>query len=142
MLDDLESQIRRTNASIEIDTLPTIRGNNTLLHVLLTQLIANALLYSFPEQEPCIKISSRVSNDGQTITLCIRDAGIGIAPQFHERVFQLFERLHLNSQYPGQGIGLTLCQRIVSIHSGAIEIVSTEGHGTQIIVDLPVTNHD
>ena len=145
VLSDLEGQIKQTNASIDVDALPMIRGSKALLHVLLTQLITNALLYSFPEQAPCIKISSQISSDGQTITLCIRDAGIGIAPQFHERVFQLFERLHLGSQYPGHGIGLTLCQRIVRIHSGAIEIVSTEGHGTQIIVDLPVTlvtSHD
>ena len=142
VLNDLEGQIKQTAACIELDTLPTIRGNKSLLQMLVTQLISNALLYSFPEQAPCIEISSQTSNDGQTITLYIRDAGIGIAPEFHERVFQLFERLHLKSQYPGYGIGLTLCQRIVSIHSGAIEIVSTEGHGTEIVVDLPVTNHD
>ena len=137
-----EDQIKRTNAQITIETLPVIHGNKTLLQALLTELIANALIYAQPKQSPTVQISSQLSSDGAVATLCIKDNGIGIAPKYHKRVFRLFERLHLASEFPGHGIGLTLCQRIVGIHSGAIEIQSTVGKGTNILVDLPVSNHE
>ena len=142
VLVELEDQIRRTGAQVTINELPTIDGNKELLHALLTQVISNALIYTHPKESPCIEVLSLLSSDGSTATICISDAGIGIAPEFHQRVFRLFERLHLNSEYPGHGIGLTLCQRIIGIHSGAIEIQSTEGNGTEIYVDFPVLNHE
>lgn len=141
VLYEFEDQAKRVNAQITFGSLPTINGDKTLLHALFSQLVANALIYTHPKQPPCVDISSQISIDGNTATLCFRDSGIGIAKQFHQRVFNLFERLHLKSEYPGYGIGLTLCKRIVDIHSGAIEIQSQDGHGTDILVDLPVKNH-
>ncbi len=70
------------------------------------------------------------------VRISVSDNGIGIAPEFHERIFGLFQRLHSHDEYQGTGLGLTLCKRIVANHNGQIALASTPGEGTTFTVSL------
>ncbi|MEM6664528.1 MAG: transporter substrate-binding domain-containing protein [Pseudomonadota bacterium] len=115
---DLAADIAAAGADIVCQKLPTIPALRTQIAILLQNLIGNAVKFRATDRAPRIEISSRTHED--TVELIIADNGIGIAEDFRERVFGLFQRLHAQSEYEGTGLGLTICRRIMATHGGTI----------------------
>jgi light-regulated signal transduction histidine kinase (bacteriophytochrome) len=130
----LESAITETGAIVEHEALPMVRGNRGQLVQLLQNLIGNALKYR-GVTAPRVRISAH--RDGAMWTIAIRDNGIGIEAQYFDRVFSIFQRLHTRDEYPGTGIGLAICKRIVEQAGGAIWIESELGVGSTFYFTLP-----
>ena len=120
--------------------LPTCWGDRTRISQLLGNLICNGLKYNESEGPRVeLEVLSRTTlGDGRTATLAIRDNGIGIDPQFHDKIFQMFRRLHSRERYEGTGAGLAICQKIARAHGGRIWVESRPGHGSTFFVDLPL----
>lgn len=136
-LSDLQDQIQKANAEIKVGDMPTIEADETQIRQLIYNLLSNAILFHQPERPPIIEVSSALlGNDW--VQLTVEDNGIGFEEKYTERIFKPFERLHGVSQYPGNGIGLTLCQKVVERHGGTITAKSILGQGTTFIVELPV----
>jgi PAS domain S-box-containing protein len=134
---NLRIAIEESAAAVEIQPgMPEIRGNAGELERLFQNLIGNALKYRRPDAAPRVAVTFAV--DGDMVDVCVRDNGIGIAPQHHDRVFRIFQRLHARSEYEGTGIGLAICKKVVETHGGRIRIESAEGEGTAIFATLPL----
>ena len=110
-------------------------GDRTLIDQVLTNLIDNALTYHCVHSRPRIEIS--VQPVGGEVVLRVADNGIGISPEFHEKVFQAFQRLHTADEYAGSGIGLASVQKAVTRMNGRISLTSTPGVGSVFAVHLP-----
>ena len=125
-LANLKPAIEESGAAITHEPLPIVRGDEVQLIQLFQNLIGNAV--KFHGQEPLqVHISAKLQ-DGDWV-FAVRDNGIGIAPEQQERIFLIFQRLHHRSEYPGTGIGLALCHRIVERHGGKIWVESEVGKG-------------
>ena len=142
VLDDMSSEIASSRAAIEVGPLPVVDADGTQMYQLFQNLIGNALKFRAAGVSPQVVLTSRV--DGGECTIEVRDNGIGIDPMHHERIFQLFQRLHPRDEYEGTGLGLALCQRIVRRHGGHFRVDSAVGEGSTFIVCLPCrgTNQD
>jgi signal transduction histidine kinase len=133
----LSTTIEEAGAVIErAGKLPPVLGDATLLAMLWQNLIANAIKFRSPERPPVIRIPEALQEDGM-LRFCIEDNGIGIPPEFAEKVFIIFQRLHGRDVYPGTGIGLALCKRIVEHHGGEISLDPDYQGGTRICFTLP-----
>ena len=147
--------------------LPDVIGDATLLGMLWQNLLSNAIKFRSPDRKPVLRITvgqdgsagsavagagpavasagSAVAGAGSAVAMepdrmwrfCIEDNGIGIAPEFAEKVFVIFQRLHGRDAYPGTGIGLALCRRIVEHHGGQISVDTGQAEGTRICFTLP-----
>jgi light-regulated signal transduction histidine kinase (bacteriophytochrome) len=137
-LSNLQLAIQSVDARITWDTLPTVLMDQTQLLQLLQNLIGNALKYRGKEP-PFIHLSAKQA--GQEVIFSIRDNGIGIEPRFFEHIFTVFKRLH-GSEYPGTGIGLATCKRVVERHGGRIWVESEVGKGSTFFFTarLPASN--
>lgn len=135
-LDTLSERIQESDAVVTHDELPVVRGERPLLEQLLQNLVGNAIKFRHPDRAPRVHVSARPAEDGFWELEC-RDNGIGIEPQYAERVFVIFQRLHAKDVYEGTGIGLALCKKIVEYHGGRIWIDGTAGAGTSIRWTLP-----
>lgn len=133
-LQNLEAAVAESGAQITRDRLPTVMADHTQLVQLYQNLISNAIKFRGP-QPPRIHLGAE--RDGQMWRLSVADNGIGIAPEQSERIFAIFQRLHGPDEYPGTGIGLAICRRIVERHGGRIWVESTEGHGATFLFTLP-----
>ena len=133
---DLDVTIREKQAHIQADALPVMQGNRIRLHQLFQNLISNALKYSRKEVPPEIRIT--VSINGEKATIKVKDNGIGFEEQYKEKIFGLFERLHSRDQYPGTGIGLSICRKITELHQGTITADSKPGEYSEFVVTLPL----
>jgi light-regulated signal transduction histidine kinase (bacteriophytochrome) len=111
--------------------LPVVHGDGGQLQRVFQNLIANALKFVAPERAPCVEVSATRVADGWRFS--VRDNGIGIDPQHHDRVFKMFQRLHSQDEYPGTGIGLAVCHRIVERHHGRIWVESTQETGGTVV---------
>ncbi|MDP0492543.1 MAG: ATP-binding protein [Verrucomicrobiota bacterium JB023] len=131
----LEQSIIDSGGIVGRDDLPTVTGDPAQLAQLLQNLIGNALKYRGKEA-PIVHVSAAEA-DGEMV-ISVSDNGIGIAPEYHERVFEIFRRLHTQEQYPGTGIGLGVCRRIVQRHHGRIWLDSEEGKGSNFHFSLPL----
>ena len=128
VLRDCARLIQDTQAQIHLDQLPILIGYREELECLFKNLMENALSYRKQEVSPIISLSSSESATYHFFTLS--DNGIGI-PEAHQRkIFQVFRRLHRNEKYPGVGIGLAMCKKIVELHEGEICVDSREGEGS------------
>jgi signal transduction histidine kinase len=136
VLDDLESQIEESGAHVEVGNLPVITADPLQMHQLLQNLISNALKFRRPDVAPAVRVDATVL-DGN-VQLVVSDNGIGFEPRYAARIFRIFERLHGRTEYPGTGIGLSLCRKIADRHGGTIEAESELGSGATFIVTLPV----
>ena len=124
--------IRSSGALIEIGDLPPVIASEPDLELVFRNLIGNSLKYR-GDNVPAIRITA--TTDGDRCTFRVSDNGIGIAPEFHERVFGLFKRLHGN-EIPGTGVGLALTRKLIEKHGGRIWIESEEGHGATFLFEL------
>jgi len=129
---DLEVKIVETGAQIEIEPLPTVTGDAAQLRQVFQNLLANALEYS--ENPPQITVSAQ--REGEKWKCSVSDEGIGIDPEQQEQVFDVFQRLHSHGEYPGTGIGLALCRRIIERHGGEIWVESVPGEGATFSLTL------
>ena len=146
VLANLEAAIRDHAARIDYDPLPTIVADSGQMHLLLQNLLANALRFHKPDEPPHITISAQhlkktchAPLDGQVSgwIFAVCDNGIGIEPCFFERIFIIFQRLHTREEYPGTGIGLAVCKKIVERHGGRIWVESKLDQGTCFRFFLP-----
>lgn len=126
--------ILASDAIVECDELPTIQGDRAQLNQLLQNLIGNAIKYK-SDRRPEVFVSARKS-DGDWL-FSVQDNGIGIEQKYHDRVFEIFRRLHTDDEYPGTGIGLAICQNVVKRHRGTIRFESTPGEGTTFYFTIP-----
>ncbi len=145
---DLELTIAERKAVIKTDHLPVLQGNPLQLNQLFLNIISNAIKFS--KRNPAICITSRfieqknangidgVNTEASQIELIIKDNGIGFEQQYAEKIFTVFQRLHGKQEYPGTGIGLALCKKIVDNHHGNISVTSSPGKGTAFTIHLPV----
>ena len=136
----LSSQIKNTQAVVERDSPNRVHVDPILTAALFSNLISNALKFSKPNLTPKVTIASQLLDDGQ-VEISVSDEGIGIAAHLQERIFQVFQRLHPQSQYAGHGIGLTSAKRIAERHSGSLQLESEEGLGTTFYVTLPAAKN-
>lgn len=138
--EDLQLQIGETNAELTVteDGLPRVQGDANQLRQVFQNLLENALEYSGDER-PRIRVDaeSRVRNRRREWVISVHDEGIGIEPSDQERVFEVFERLHTREEYPGTGIGLALCQRIVERHDGEMWLESEPDEWTTVSFTIP-----
>lgn len=135
VIDDLASIIQETQAHVVITTpLPTLVLNPSQTQQLLQNLIENAIKYR-SDAPPLIQISATPITTGWQFS--VTDNGIGIDPEFAERIFIIFQRLHTRDAYPGTGIGLAICKRVVEHHGGTIWLEPTPESGTTICFTLP-----
>ncbi len=135
-LANLEVAIRETGTVVTSDDLPTVRGNRQQLTHLFQNLVANAIKFR-RDESPSIHVSVR--HDGAVWTFGVRDNGIGIDPEYHDRIFTIFQRLHTRAEYPGTGIGLAICRKVVERHGGQIGVESEPGKGSLFTFTLPTT---
>jgi len=136
---NLAALIVQTRAKIITSPLPSVVGEKYLLVQLFQNLIANALKFRSKNDAPLIEITA--SREKEKWVIAVKDNGIGIGRDHHERIFQLFQRLHSRDDYPGMGIGLALCKKIVERHNGRIWVESDSGRGAVFYVSLSVV-HD
>ncbi len=133
---DLEVSIERSKGVIEIKHLPKIEADKTQMRQLFQNLISNALKFHNKTEPPKIEIDS-IYNDNGYWKILIRDNGIGMKEEHIKRIFKPFERLHGTSEFPGTGMGLAICLKVVTRHHGKIVVKSSLGKGTLYIVELP-----
>ncbi len=140
-IDNLSTMIEDTEARIEQpDELPEIMGEPVLLTMLWQNLIGNALKFRKPDLRPEIRITCDPDPDGGWL-FTLSDNGIGIEPEFAEKVFVIFQRLHTRDEYTGTGIGLAICKKIVEFHGGRIWIDTDYAEGTRFYFTLIGTDH-
>lgn len=144
---DLEVAIAETQALLLVDDLPALEADPMQMQRLFQNLISNALKFRHAERTPKIHITAEVvqrvrqaHQEHETICeLRVTDNGIGFDTKYAERIFAPFQRLHQQSAYPGTGMGLAICKRIMERHHGLIHAESTLGTGTTFIITLPLT---
>jgi PAS domain S-box-containing protein len=138
VLKNLEIAVQESDARITVDPLPTVTGDATQLTQLFQNLVGNAIKFR-GSQPPVIRISaaSDPKEGGVLWQFVVRDQGLGIESQHFERIFVIFQRLHSREEYPGTGIGLAVCKKIVERHGGQIWVESKPGAGTAFYFTLP-----
>lgn len=136
VIGDLQEKIDRNHAEVTHDRLPEITADSSLLSQLFQNLIANAIKFHV-QNHPCVHVSAE-RLDEQCV-FSVRDNGIGIDPEYSEKIFEVFERLHSSDQYPGTGIGLAICKRVVQRHNGRIWCDSEPGKGSTFHFSIPRT---
>ena len=129
----LDRAIADAGAQVEVEPLPMVKGNPAALRQLFQNLIANAIKF-VDDGPPRVRIWAAEVPEGWRFT--IRDNGIGIEPQQAEKIFGMFTRLHGSEQYPGTGVGLAVCQRIVDVHGGRIWVEPAPGGGSQFMFTI------
>jgi PAS domain S-box-containing protein len=130
----LDSSIGDSGGQVTWGELPQIMGDRSQLVQLMQNLIGNGLTYH-SDQPPHIHVSAKRS--GEEWIFSVRDNGIGIPPKYDEQIFEIFKRLHDQKDYPGTGIGLAVCRRVVSRHGGRIWVESEPGHGSTFHFTIP-----
>jgi PAS domain S-box-containing protein len=135
---DLDLVIKEKKATINIGNLPVIIGNPLRLRQLFMNLLSNALKYSKRDVPPVVEVTASVEDEN--VVLKVKDNGIGFDEQYKEKIFGLFERLHTRDEFPGTGIGLSICKRIVELHYGNIEAESIPNEFAIFSITLPASN--
>ncbi|PWU60461.1 histidine kinase [Micromonospora globispora] len=137
-----QTEAARQYADAELiwDRLPVIRGEEPLLTNLLANLVSNSIKFRRPDVPPRVHVSARLVDDEWEISC--RDNGIGIEPEFADKIFVIFQRLHSKDAYPGTGIGLAIVKKIVEYHGGRVWVDTSGGEGTTIRFTLPALPED
>jgi PAS domain S-box-containing protein len=135
VLDDLKAALDTAGASVTHGPLPTLPGDETQLAQLLRNLLDNAVKFRRPGVPP--RVGVEAAREGDAWLFRVADNGLGIEPQYFERIFVIFQRLHLQDEFPGTGIGLAVCRRVVERHGGRIWVESEAGAGSTFCFTLP-----
>lgn len=135
-IDNLKEIVDENKATINSDELPYVEGDDTQLIQLFQNLIGNAIKFRKKDAPLSIRISAERKQDEWVFG--VHDNGIGIEPRFYERIFVIFQRLHTSEDYPGTGLGLALCKKIVERHGGRIWIESRPDEGSSFYFTMPV----
>lgn len=144
VISDLHVLIAETGAEIQIGTLPSVEADRVQMRQLFQNLIGNAIKFARPEAPPRVTIRAKMVDSSKDVPgemLCrieLSDNGIGFEQKYTDRIFSPFERLHGRTAYPGTGMGLAICRRIVERHHGELTAVSVPGQGSTFVVTLPV----
>ncbi len=151
VMGDLDLLVQETGAVIRIDPLPTVRGERSQLSQLFQNLVSNAMKFQRADATPVLRVTSSVVDVREVPAparparlvarynrIDIIDNGIGFDEKYLGRIFQVFQRLHGRTNYPGTGIGLAICEKVVTNHGGSITASSQEGKGATFTVYLPV----
>jgi signal transduction histidine kinase len=142
-LANLKNAIAESGARIEVTSLPTVSADRGQLAQLFQNLIGNAIKFR-REEPPLVRVAAAVKEGGGICTdmahFTVADNGIGIAPEYAERVFLIFQRLHERGRYPGTGIGLAIARKVVENHGGRIWIESTPGEGSCFNFTIPLAS--
>lgn len=134
-LTNLRTAIKENKGKVTHGGLPTVMADSTQLSQLFQNLIGNAIKFH-GRKTPKIEISAE--RKGKDWEFSVRDEGIGIDPAYKERIFGVFERLHTRREYPGTGVGLAICKKIVERHGGRIWVASKLGKGCTFYFTVPV----
>ena len=133
---DLAAEFQERGASLQIeDPLPQVLGDSEMLGQAVFNLMSNAVKFVPEGVTPHVRI--RAEPHDASIRLWVEDNGVGIAPEYHERIFLPFERLHQSDEYPGTGIGLAITKKAAERMGGAVGVDSRPGHGSRFWLDLP-----
>lgn len=135
---NLEKLANQAGIRFEVGPLPTVWGDSAQLVQLFQALMSNAIKFRRGDQ-PYIKIAAEQRE--AEWEFCVTDNGIGIEPQYFQRIFVIFQRLHSKADYPGTGIGLAICKKIVERHGGRIWLESEIGSGSTFYFTLPAAEH-
>ena len=150
VMTDLELKIEETGAVIRHSPLPSITSYHSQMKQLFSNLLTNAIKFRKPGQPPVIDISSKLASEQERskhllngelkyYTIVVQDDGIGFEQEYALKIFQIFQRLHGKAEYPGSGIGLAICKKIVENHHGVIYAESNPGSGAVFSIILPET---
>jgi len=134
-MQNLRVMIEESGASVDWDQLPEVWVDQTQFIQLFQNLVGNAIKFRQKETAPQIYVSAEDS--GAEWLFSVKDNGIGIDPRHADRVFQIFQRLHTRAEYPGTGIGLAVCQKVVERHGGKIWVESEPGAGSTFRFTIP-----
>jgi len=139
VLDDLKAVIEESGATITLPDrpLPTVRGDKTQVTQLFQNLIANAIKFR-SEEPPAVHIGAACDVAHNEWQISVRDNGIGFDIKYAGKIFTIFQRLHTQEEYPGTGMGLALCKKIVERHGGRIWVESELGKGSTFYFTLPL----
>jgi PAS domain S-box-containing protein len=136
LVNDLETRLQQIGATLQVEgRLPTVLGDKTLIYRIFSNLVENAITYRKTDVPLRIKIAAQ--SDGKTATLRVVDNGIGILPEYYEKIFNIFQRLHSDDEYPGTGIGLATVKKSAELLGGSVWVESTFGEGSTFFVKLP-----
>lgn len=144
VLEDMQDKISANKASITINELPEVIGDETQLQLLINNLLNNAIKFCDANKVPVVRLYSKnIYSDTEKTQIiksgfCIVDEGIGIAEEYQKRIFDPFERGQQGKLYEGLGMGLALCRRIVEFHKGEINVESLKPFGTRFTILFPV----
>ncbi|MGA2060584.1 MAG: ATP-binding protein [Thermoguttaceae bacterium] len=133
---NLGSAIKESAATITHDSLPVVRADQTQLAQLFQNLVGNAIKFRSPQRLPQVHVSAR--KDQTHWIFRVQDNGIGFEQQYEDKIFMIFQRLHGRGQYPGTGIGLAICKRIIERHGGKIWADSEPDKGTNFFFTIPI----
>lgn len=136
VMENLEHLIKQSGARIKVDVLPMVQGDESQLCQLFQNLISNAIKFKKDGEPPAIQIESRQAG-GAFWEITVADQGIGFDPKFSEKVFRPFERLHSREQYDGSGVGLAICQKIITYHGGKISVQTHPHEGSVFSILFP-----
>ena len=134
VLRTLGATLRERGAEVTVGPLPAVQGDPTQLEQLFQNLIGNSAKFTHPGQPPRITVEGGLEGDGWRFA--VTDNGIGIEPRHAERIFSMFQRLHGRQEYPGTGIGLAICRKIVELHGGRIWVEQAEGGGSRFVFTI------
>ena len=134
--ESLAGLLAESGGTIRCAALPVVMGDSHQIFQLLQNLVNNGLKFSGEGVSPMVSVSAERTAEGWLFR--VADNGIGIEPEHHERIFEMFRRLHPRAAYPGTGIGLALCRKIVNRHGGRIWVESEPGQGATFCFVLPV----
>jgi len=137
---NLDATIEKCGASVVVKNVPDVPVDETEMVQLFQNLIGNALKFCPAERKPVVEIECVTQTDA--VEVKVRDNGIGIDPKHHERIFDVFQRLHRRDEFEGTGIGLAICKKIVESAGGKIALQSEVGSGATFIVTLPIVGAD
>lgn len=135
LLNDMEIGVLESKSSVIVDELPTIKGYEAGLKSLFQNLISNAIKFRKSDVNPIITITAKPK--GHVWLFEIKDNGIGIDEAYYDKLFIIFQRLHTKTEYPGTGIGLAQCNKIVDLHGGKIWVKSKLGKGSSFYFTIP-----
>ncbi|TXC76079.1 PAS domain-containing sensor histidine kinase [Luteibaculum oceani] len=138
IVEDLKERMEISHAQVVFDELPVVEGFETELRQLLQNLIHNAIKFTGAGVDPLVKLENHSTSDFHIIS--IADNGIGIAKEDQEKIFGVFNRLNLETEYSGSGIGLANCKKIVDLHNGTLWVDSELGKGSVFHIKIP-KNH-